>query len=866
MRNKKLRACGLIVALLGTMVATLVAQPQRPPRTRGPATRPSPEAPLLPPARPGRDIPAATQPGPSGYRTKAYDDVSRARRNSVRPDPVSYEMPGEIISDAEIERAIQRAIEGMAQQFDPAGAHLRQIKATRVAQLTPRDCGLNALCVYALIQAGRAVDDQRLKEGTPLSGKLIDTMKRMPADGPGHQTYALALRAAALSVFNRPDDREQLALDVNHLIHGHTRGVYSYQSAVLDRISAGRMIFKKFQLSFGDHSNSQYGLLGVWCGAEAGVEVPDAYWRAVYDHWLNTQSVTGKWGYSAPLQMSAADLRANDQTTTLSMTAAGLASLFVAGEHVERLAGPPKVGRDPFSPPVKLALDWWETGQNSITIEMRRSLTGHTGYVLYGIERVGLASGLKFFGDNDWYRLLSRQIVDEQGPDGLWNSGELVNSAYAILFLARGRHPIFMNKLRFGGRSDLVIGYWNNRPRDIDYLTRFASRSLERDLNWQIVPLRRDWSDWLDAPILYIASHQKPRFTTNDIEKLRHYVEAGGMLFTNADSDGDAAKLPVKEGVPHEFDHYISELAAQLFPNYEFKDLPPDHPVFTTPFKLDQPPKLRGVFNGSRYLLIHSPQDLAIKWQMRDEKKDMPAFQLGVNLFSYATGREDLRHRLDTPYVPDADENAPLGRVPILRLQYAGNWSPETRAWERFGNLMQWKTGTGIEIQTTKWAELKPSGQAFAHVTGTAKYEPSPEEMAATKAFVEEGGLLLIDECGGNGQWIASIRRALDTLWPNAERLPMAPDHPILRGGEPGMFDNLKMRGRTWTNLKATAGEITRPEIQLWRVGNGIIVLCPADLTSGLLGVNASGINGFEPDSSERFVRNLIFWNMDKRP
>ena len=46
-----------------------------------------------------------------------------------------------------------------------------------------------------------------------------------------------------------------------------------------------------------DNSNSQYGLLGVWAGAEVGMEVPDVYWRSVEQHWVSTQFRTGEWAY-----------------------------------------------------------------------------------------------------------------------------------------------------------------------------------------------------------------------------------------------------------------------------------------------------------------------------------------------------------------------------------------------------------------------------------------------------------------------------------------------------------------------------------------------------------------------------------------
>src|SRR5207248_8214444 len=115
---------------------------------------------------------------------------------------------------------------------------------------------------------------------------------------------------------------------------------------------------------------------------------------------------------------------------------------------------------------------------------------------LYGIERAGLASGFKYFGKHDWYRELAQRILLTQGGDGAWGESNVIETAYHLLFLSRGRHPILMNKLRFDG-------YWANRPRDLANLARFAGKQLERPLNWQVVPLDNDYTDWMDSPILY---------------------------------------------------------------------------------------------------------------------------------------------------------------------------------------------------------------------------------------------------------------------------------------------------------------------------------------------------------------------------
>ena len=48
-----------------------------------------------------------------------------------------------------------------------------------------------------------------------------------------------------------------------------------------------------------------------------------------------------------------------------------------------------------------------------------------------------------------------------------------------------------MNKLRFDG-------YWANRPRDIANLARYASYTLERPINFQVVSMDHDWPDWTD--------------------------------------------------------------------------------------------------------------------------------------------------------------------------------------------------------------------------------------------------------------------------------------------------------------------------------------------------------------------------------
>ena len=102
----------------------------------------------------------------------------------------------------------------------------------------------------------------------------------------------------------------------------------------------------------------------------------------------------------------------------------------------------------------------------------------------------------------------------------------------------------------------------------------------------------------MDSPVLYIASHEALKFTDEDCAKLRAFAENGGLIFTHADGDTPA------------FNKSIAELSKRLFPQYPLTDLPSTHPIYSTLYKIKQQPKLQGISNGSRLLLVHSPDQI----------------------------------------------------------------------------------------------------------------------------------------------------------------------------------------------------------------------------------------------------------------
>ena len=566
--------------------------------------------------------------------------------------------------------------------------------------------------------------------------------------------------------------------------------------------------------------DSAIGLLGVWYGAEAGNELPIPNAQAAPQHGLRHELPTGQW-YSTSV----------NTTPSIGMTWAGDWALRVTQNWQNISQTIP--GRQTDSSGLLQAMNWLQSADNSTTL--RDDQTDYVGYNLFMLNLVGQASGYKYLGSHDWYHEIANTVIPVQWPNGAFGRTPdgceaVLQTAYTMIFLSRGLHPVFMEKLHFSAT-------WNNRPRDLANLSRFTSRQLERSLNWEVMPTSHDWTDWLDSPVLYIASHESPALSPAEMDKLRAYYLAGGMLFTHADG-----------GSP-EFKQYIEQkLVPALFPNYKLQDIPANDPIYSIQFPLKAPlPKLRGVSNGSRWLLVDSPVDLSANWQTRNEKSARASYELATNLFVYASGKTEPRSRLALTWLTDANP-VPQQSIKITRLSYSGNWDPEPYSWTRFDRWMQNNAGLKLQIDSTPLADLKPGVAKLAVLTGTSDYSPTDKEIEALKNFVTSGGNLLIDDCGGDGTFAHSIetnwlpRLSTDKFEPLEATDPLLANDASTPQYREGTLAHL---GNSYHPMSLT-------------IGNGRIIYCSIDLTTGLLGANTASILGYQPPSAMSFTKNVI--------
>ena len=722
------------------------------------------------------------------------------------PPPASAADQRVVFSDAAVKAAIARGVKFLWSMQRPDGSWPPYRKNQYVT-------GPTAMAIYALLESG--VNPQE-----PRMAKALAWLEKTPEQ----KTYCLAMRCCAWEAADRhrlPKHKKILEADVRRIMRSTIDGSFGYNTDG----SPGRG---------GDNSTTQFGLLAMWVAGLADVKIPNRTWQLCMEHWMRTQSPQGGWDY-----------RGTGKGNKPTMTAAGIASMYVCVDNLMAATFVTKrAAADAFPElmTIKKGIDRLDS-----TFKSWDEKFGN--YHMYGIERVGLACGYKYFNGIDWYKHGAARLLKTQRADGSW--GEVYATAFSMLFLIRGQHPVLFNKLRYDGD-------WNNRPRALAFLTRWMSGTIERTLNWQIVDLDMPVSDWLDAPILVITGSRAPAFTNADIAKLRTFVLKGGTIVSATEFKGRA------------FSTAMRSVYGQMFPDRKLKPLPRDHELYTdkVQYSLKGALKFEAVSNGFRPLIIHTDQDMPARWQGGVvTTASRPYFEGMINVARYVAGTlgklGKLRNRGVSPW-PEEKKVAATRTIRIARIRHGGNWNPEPLADKALAVKMKNRAGIKLAVGAPIGiAQLPRAGVRFAMMTGTDAVKFSDAEKAALRAFVAGGGTVLIDVAGGNGRYggvkpfTRSIRDALKEIYPGRRNKPrqLAFSSPIY-AMDGRKIKTVRFRRHTHLSMKEKY-----PQIRAILVGGRpAVLLSELDLTASLVGYPSLVVDGYTPDWAFRIVRNIILY------
>jgi hypothetical protein len=689
-----------------------------------------------------------------------------------------------------------------------------------------QDSGQNAMAILALLAAG----------ADPLSDEFLRKNLEQLATREDDNTYFRAVRANVWEYALRKVPWETTWKDA-------LKKDYTWLVEALGSKEGWR--YSKSSTDW-DNSVTQYGMLGIWAAARAGIDPGAAFWQKMSQHWRSSHTKDGGWLYTGGEGSTGG---------TPNMATAGLASLFLVldmhhGKTCWRSGTP-----DPFASgeaaqclsAINRGLSWLE----------KNSAHGwNDGYFLYGIERTGVAGGRRLLGGIDWFRRGATQTLQAQHPNGAFalsgHGGPLATSAFAVLFLVYGGAPVAFDKLDYGDEQG-----WNPNPRDLANLCRNLWSAYERPINWHSVPISADVADF-EAPILFISGTRAPRVSDKELATLREYILRGGTIFA--------------EGADHSatFTSAMETLLARLFPVTEYPScalapLPPEHGIYTV-LKHDwtKRPTLRGAGDGSRTFFFLSDDYLAGDWQQA--KEDSDAFKIGMNLLFYATDSAQLSGRFSNalPAIPAAPPRSATLTVARIQPSTCSNrfqWQADAACWRQAAPYLEHTVGCKVQERSPVVLGKDPlEGLRLLHLSGMTDFQFTADERTALRTFIDSGGTILIDTHAGVPAFASAARKEIESIF--GKLTPLSPRSLFTTGSFLGGNDlthGLQLNLEARKLLRNTTTDAIPLETIM--IGQRPAVLFSRfDLASPLADIAIYHASAWKPESAKRIIANLAAW------
>jgi hypothetical protein len=746
------------------------------------------------------------------------------------------------VSADQVRSAIDRAVAYLERQQNPNGTW---------ADHTAYSGGITALCTLSLLNCGIEPHDERIQRALKYLRSL-----------PPAQTYVVALQTMVFCAAEPKKDLLQIRrsakwLEDTQIVTGDHKGCWSYPSP-----AAGN----------GDPSNSQFALLALYEAERAGIKVNEKTWRLAQQYWQQTQNPDGSWPYRGGPGSG-------------SMTCAGITSLIIASGELNR--GDAQVvngqvqccGDQQSNEAIENGLRWLERNFSVHTNPSgggSKSGQGNLLYYLYGVERTGRMTARRFIGQHDWYREGADMLVHNQDQlSSFWKgtgnaeNNPLIGTSFALLFMAKGRRPVLVAKLKHGPGDD-----WDHHRSDLANLTSYVEKKWNRDLTWQVIdPAAASVEDLLQAPVLFFNGRQVPQFLAEQKKRLRDYVDRGGFIFAEACCGGT------------DFDKGFRQLMNDVFPEEEYKLrlLPPEHPVWHAEGPVD-PRFIRplwGIDIGCRTSVVYCPQDLSCYWELArpGSRQKLPELikdevlavcAIGSNVLAYATNRE-LKYKFDHFVAASAggpQDQFDRGKLYVAKLTHPGGCNAAPGALPNLLRVASEKLKLRVSNEPRELAISDPKlfhyHLVFMH--GRHSFRLTPQERKQLRTYLERGGMLFADAICSSHEFSEAFAREMTAIFPESrlERIP--PGDPLFSSRYGG--DDLTsverrepQRAAADAPLKSQvrAGE---PYLEGLKLGDRYaVIFSPFDVSCALENHESLECEGYTRKDAARIGLNVLLYS-----
>lgn len=188
-------------------------------------------------------------------------------------------------------------------------------------------------------------------------------------------------------------------------------------------------------------------------------------------------------------------------------------------------------------------------------------------------------------------------------------------------------------KLKYNGGGD-----WYANKTSLPNLISFCNQNLNMNIAPDEAVVEVGSPELLSYPFVHMTGHGNVSFSDAEALNLRNYLLSGGFLHID-DNYG--------------MDKYIRTEMKKVFPEYEFVELPFDHPIYRQKFSFtnglpkvhehdNKPPQGFGIIHEGRLVCFYSFEtDLGNGWEDQEIYNDpepirQQALRMGANIVTYA--------------------------------------------------------------------------------------------------------------------------------------------------------------------------------------------------------------------------------------
>lgn len=210
----------------------------------------------------------------------------------------------------------------------------------------------------------------------------------------------------------------------------------------------------------------------------------------------------------------------------------------------------------------------------------------------------------------------------------------IVLSGFLLVLTSFAPPSYKMARLKYNGGGD-----WYGDRTALPNLIRFCNDNIGTNFYPDEAIVEPGSSELFNYPFVFVTGHGNIIFSTQEAQNMRNYLVGGGFLHI-CDNYG--------------FDKFIRLEMKKVFPELEFVELPPNHPIFSQKYRFPnglpkihehdnkRPQAFALIYEGRVVCFYDYESDLGNGWEDQgiytgdSPETHQKALQMGANLVQYA--------------------------------------------------------------------------------------------------------------------------------------------------------------------------------------------------------------------------------------